>query len=133
MQLNKQLEQKVNERTTDLSIAIDELESFSYSVSHDLRTPLRHIVAFTALVKDALGKQDIELVNQYLEKVSIASKKMGQLIDDLLAFAKISRSEMKQEIVSLNQLLEEIINELEELQDDRKIDWNIKGMLLTSL
>src|SRR5205814_3116189 len=90
--LNEELEQRVAERTAQLEAANKELEAFSYSVSHDLRAPLRHINGFSqALLEDYADKLDEE-GRGYLRQVRSASKEMAQLIDDLLQLARVTRS-----------------------------------------
>src|SRR5205814_9268410 len=100
--LNEELEQRVAERTAQLKAANKELEAFSYSVSHDLRAPLRHINGFSqALLEDYADKLDAEGKN-YLHEVRNASQEMAQLIDDVLQLARVTRSEMQREEVKLS-------------------------------
>ena len=104
------LELRVAERTAQLKAANDELEAFSYSVSHDLRAPLRHIAGFAEMLEGqsaSLGEEG----RRCLKKISLAATRMGQLIDDLLSFSRIGRSDMQTTPVNLSQLVEEVVRE----------------------
>lgn len=117
--LNEELELRVRQRTEELEIANRELEGFSYSVSHDLRAPLRAISGFgSALVQDYRSKLD-EDGQRYLDRMMAASQRMGMLIDDLLRFSRLSRTEMIREKVEMGALIEQI---WQELQDSSDID-----------
>ncbi|TWJ14303.1 sensor histidine kinase [Geobacter argillaceus] len=98
--LNNELEQRVVERTSELATANRGLESFCYSVSHDLRAPLRHINGFTAIIKEEYREKLDAQGCGYLDRICAASSRMGALIDDLLLFSRISRADIK--IVDLN-------------------------------
>lgn len=111
-QLNAQLEQRVVERTAELAAATREMEAFSYSVSHDLRAPLRHMNGFSqALLEDYGGRLDDHARN-YLERIMAASRRMSQLIDDLLSLGRISRSELCLSHLDLTALARGILAEL---------------------
>src|SRR6202008_1952672 len=111
--LNEELEHRVIERTSQLQIANKELEAFSYSVSHDLRAPLRHINGFSlALLEDYSDKLD-DAGKSYLNEVRAASQEMAQLIDDVLELARVTRSEMHRERVDLTELARNAVNELQ--------------------
>jgi len=111
-ELNETLENRVIERTRQLEAANKELEAFSYSVSHDLRAPLRALSGYSAMMKeDYEDKLDNE-GKRILEIIISNSKKMGQLIDDLLAFSRMSRSETNFRVIEMNALVESCINEL---------------------
>ena len=113
-QLNEELEQRVRSRTEELEIANRELEGFSYSVSHDLRAPLRAISGFgAALVNDYRAKLD-EDGQRYLDRMMAASQRMGMLIDDLLRFSRLSRTEMIREPVVMTDLVMQIWQELQD-------------------
>jgi PAS domain S-box-containing protein len=124
-QLNAQLEQRVVERTAQLEAANAELEAFSYSVSHDLRTPLRSIDGFSqALLEDYMDKLDAPGQN-YLQRVRLATQRMGQLIDDLLNLSRVTRSEMHRESVDLSAIAQMIATELQEAQPERQVEFQI--------
>jgi signal transduction histidine kinase len=126
-ELNEELEGRVQERTSQLEAANKELEAFSYSVSHDLRAPLRHIDGYADLArKAATGVNDT--VRHYLETISDSAKQMGRLIDDLLVFSRMQRTEMRQREVALDALVEEAIGRMEEEIKNRNIVWK-KGKL----
>ena len=126
--LNRDLERRVAERTAQLVAANKELEAFSYSVSHDLRAPLRHIEGYVGMLQRAtLGTLPAN-AQRYLETISSASVEMGQLIDDLLAFSRMSAEEMHEARVRLSTLLEEVLRGQQLETRDRTIDWKI-GML----
>lgn len=117
-QLNEELEQRVRSRTEELEIANRELEGFSYSVSHDLRAPLRAISGFgAALVNDYRDKLD-EDGQRYLDRMMAASQRMGMLIDDLLRFSRLSRTEMIREPVVMTELVAQIWQELQDSADE---------------
>ena len=111
-QLNDELEQKVIERTSQLESANKELESFSYSVSHDLRAPIRAINAYTKiLMEDYLGKFDADGI-KVLYSIIRNSKKMGELIDDLLAFSKLGRKQVTVSEINMTNLVNLVREEL---------------------
>lgn len=119
--LNADLEHRVQERTAQLEIANDELESFSYSVSHDLRAPLRAIDGFSqALIEDYKDSLDTTAAD-YLRRVRTAAQKMGNLIDDMLKLSKVNRTEMNFVEVNLSDMVENILQELREAEPQRKI------------
>lgn len=129
-QLNVNLEQRVLERTTELQAANRELEAFSYSVSHDLRAPLRAIDGFSqAVLEDYADKLD-DQARDYLNRVRGATQRMGHLIDDMLALARVTRAGMRRGTVDLSALAADVIAELQKSEPARKVDWHIESGLV---
>jgi PAS domain S-box-containing protein len=128
--LNQDLERRVVERTAQLESANKEMEAFSYSVSHDLRAPLRSIDGFSqALLEDYSGKLDEDGRN-HLQRVRAATQRMGQLIDDLLNLSRLSRTELRSEPVDLTSLAQSVVAELRERDPKRQVELQIaKGLV----
>ncbi|MEW6613490.1 MAG: PAS domain S-box protein [Pseudomonadota bacterium] len=123
--LNAELEQRVEERTAELTAVNRELEAFSYSVSHDLRAPLRAIDGFSqALLEDYADRLDGEGI-RHLERVRAATQRMGQLIDDLLNLSRVTRSEMHRERVNLSAIAQRFAEELHASQPQRQVEFVI--------
>lgn len=112
------LERMVNARTSELSMANRELEAFSYSVSHDLRQPLRAVEGFSQALEEDCGDQLNETGTDYLRRIRAASVRMAGLIDGLLVLSRVSRQSMENETIDLTQLLQEITDELEDISDN---------------
>jgi signal transduction histidine kinase len=108
-----------------LQAANKELEAFSYSVSHDLRAPLRHIDGYAALLSKTAGESLNDKARRYLQTISDSAKQMGQLIDDLLVFSRMGRQEMLRSTVNLNQLLKTVIHDLRLDLQGKTISWTI--------
>jgi light-regulated signal transduction histidine kinase (bacteriophytochrome) len=125
LRLNTELEQRVIERTALLEAANKELEAFSYSVSHDLRAPLRHIMGFVEMLKDRATQPLDEQSLHYMNVISDSTNKMGTLIDDLLSFSRMGRAGMMKTKVNLNQLVKEALNTLEAETKARDIIWQV--------
>ena len=135
--INTGLEKRVNERTAqvrnanqiltqrtdELEAAMKELDSFAYSVSHDLRAPLRHIGGFTGLLRKSAGAGLADKSRQYLDQITGATTQMGQLIDDLLLFSRMSRTGLQLRPLDLADLVEESIQHLQPETNGRNILW----------
>jgi PAS domain S-box-containing protein len=120
--LNEELEQRVADRTKELEIANRELEAFSYSVSHDLRAPLRAIDGFSFLILNEYYNQLDPAGREYLERIRLNAQKMGNLIDAILNFSRMSRQPLQKQQIVPARIVKEVLNELLPLQKDRKID-----------
>ncbi|HBL76205.1 MAG: hypothetical protein A2W90_10070 [Bacteroidetes bacterium GWF2_42_66] len=127
-ELNISLEKKVAERTASLEAANKEMEAFSYSVSHDLRAPLRHINGFVELLVKRNGDQLNEKGQHYLNSISEASNQMGALIDNLLQFSRTGRAEMRLTKVDMNKQIEDALTILKRDTTGRKIEWKIDSL-----
>jgi signal transduction histidine kinase len=124
-ELSASLEQRVKERTRELQEALQELETFAYSVSHDLRAPLRHVNGFVELLKRQLGSGVDARALHYMQRIEHQSSHMGSLIDDLLTFSRMGRAPMKRETVDLDELVRSVREELSEQAGERAVDWTI--------
>jgi len=120
--LNEGLEQRVLQRTSELEAANKELEAFSYSVSHDLRAPLRAIDGFSRILMEEHAPQLNPESQRYLRLVKDNAQQMGCLIDDLLTFSRLSRQPVKKQTVSPAELVHEVLKDLRSVQDGRRIE-----------
>jgi len=116
--LAETLEQKVVERTLELETVNKELKAFSYSVSHDLRAPLRRITGFNKIILEDYSEKLDEMGKDYLRRVCEGCDEMGELIEGLLQLAKITRTELKKEQVNLSLLAKKVASELQETYPD---------------
>jgi PAS domain S-box-containing protein len=123
--LNIELEQRVRDRTAQLDAANTELEAFSYSVSHDLRTPLRHVQGYVSLLGREAEGQLSEKGRHYMTTITDATREMGELIDDLLAFSRMGRAEMIETRVDLNAMVQEARRDVEPTSTGRNIIWTL--------
>jgi len=126
--LNQDLEHRVAERTVQLVAANKELDAFSYSVSHDLRAPLRHINGDAAMLIKEHGPQLVPEAQLRLNRIQEGTQKMGGMIDDLLNLARLDRRSMDLKMTSLNSLVENALHDLESETTDRKIDWRVGSL-----
>ena len=121
----QELNEELTKRSTDLSATNKELEAFAYSISHDLRAPLRHMVGFTELLQKNSSSLLDEKGRRYMMMILESAKRMGILIDDLLAFSRIGRAETRETMVSLDQLVKEVQNEVSSETEGRNVTWKI--------
>jgi PAS domain S-box-containing protein len=124
-QLNLELDRRVLERTAQLEAANKEMHAFTYTVSHDLRAPLRHIDGFMELLQKTIGTALDEQSRHYMDAIAGAGKKMGLLIDDLLSFSRMGRHALSFKQVELRPLVQDVIRELEPDAAGRNIEWHI--------
>jgi light-regulated signal transduction histidine kinase (bacteriophytochrome) len=123
--LNAELEQRVIERTTELAAANKELEAFAYSVSHDLRAPLRAIDGFSQAILDDYSEKLDDQGKGYLARTRKAAQRMADLIDDMLSLSRVTRWEIQRERVDLGALAKRIVTELRQSNPERKVEWII--------
>ena len=123
--LTAELEQRVRDRTAQLEASNRELEAFSYSVSHDLRAPLRHVQGYVDMLAREAGDQLSENGRRYMKTIANASREMGVLIDDLLAFSRMGREDMFEVSINLGELVQGALRDLEPATRERNIVWKI--------
>jgi PAS domain S-box-containing protein len=129
LRLNQELEQRVKDRTTKLEAANTELDAFAYSVSHDLRAPLRAMEGFSEALKTGYPEKLDEQGQHYLTRIQEASLEMGQLIEALLSLSRVTRNELKSESIDLSLMAREIADEMKKENPKRKVEVEIsKGM-----
>lgn len=126
--LNQTLERRVQARTAELVEANKELESFSYSVSHDLRAPLRHITGFAQLLERRIGTTLDATSREYMKTISDAAKQGGKMVDDLLNFSRMGRAELKKSQVSLDELVAQVRRELAPEAEGRAVTWKVAAL-----
>jgi PAS domain S-box-containing protein len=122
------LNEELGKRTADLEASNKELEAFAYSISHDLRAPLRHMSGFTELLQKNTATLLNEKSQRYVTMILESAKKMGNLIDDLLAFSRIGRAETHKTTVGLEQLVEEALSEVRQETGGRNVVWKIGSL-----
>lgn len=121
-EMNRNLERRIRERTAQLEAANKDLEAFSYSVSHDLRAPLRHIDGFSQMLLESSFEKLDDAGKSALHNIRNAAEKMGELIDGMLNLSRLTRQDMKRENVDLTMLAREIEQDLRRLQPDRRAE-----------
>ncbi|MFZ5524223.1 MAG: sensor histidine kinase [Pseudomonadota bacterium] len=128
----KQAEQEIRQRSAELQTANRELEAFSYSVSHDLRAPLRSIDGFSQVLLEDYADRLDEQGRDYLNRIRAATQRMGHLIDDMLALSRVTRAEMQHGIVDLSALAVDVMSELQKSEPERKVTCRIQPGLRAS-
>jgi len=126
--LNDNLERRVRERTAELEAMNKELEAFTYSVSHDLRAPLRHIDGFSRLLQEEYSSKLDDTAQHYLDRIRTGTLNMGRLIDDLLSLSRIGRREPTPKLTGLGSLVKEVLNEFQSETIGRRIEWKVGGL-----
>src|SRR5262249_19516671 len=116
-------EDRVRQRTSELEIINKELETFTYSVAHDLRAPLRHIQGYSDILLDEFGNRLDTAAKGYLRQIVETTQFMGRLIGDLLALAHVGRQELRLQLTGLQSLVQEVVKELKPETEGRDIQW----------
>jgi len=130
VRLNEELEERVLDRTAELAAANKELEAFTYSVSHDLRAPLRHIDSYGRILEQEFADHLPAEAQDFLKRIRQGIQKMGRLIDDLLNLARVSRQGLTRRPASLNTIVEEVIVDLRAETQNREIEWRVTSLPL---
>ncbi len=128
VQLNEYLEQRVAERTEELTSANHELDAFAYSVSHDLRAPLRHVDGFIELLQHRIEGAIDDKSRHYLETIAESARRMGALIDDLLAFSRMGRTDVEKAEFDLFEIVDGVRRDLTSECEGRSVEWNIQPL-----
>jgi PAS domain S-box-containing protein len=124
----QKLNSELSDRIAELAASNRELEAFSYSVSHDLRSPLRHIAGFSQLLIEEYGADLPSEAHRYLNRIHEGTCRMGQLIDALLSLARVGRQELRVQVTSFKSLVEEVIGELKQENPQRAIEWDVQPL-----
>ncbi|MDB6018874.1 MAG: aphA [Pedosphaera sp.] len=126
--LNSELELRVDQRTAELVATNAELESFTYSVSHDLRAPLRHVDGFAQILEQECGPLLSPEALRYAAKIRQGSQNMGRLVDDLLNLSRVGKQEVNRQSVPLNSVVNEALAEIQSETNGRQIEWRIGSL-----
>lgn len=125
VQVYSELEQRVRERTSELEFANQELEAFSYTISHDLRSPLRSIIGFSELLRMKYNSQLDEQARNYLNRICTSAQGMNRQIDEMLSLHKLTRLELKRETVDLSSMAKEILSNLKAVEANRQVETHV--------
>src|SRR5947208_2987169 len=126
--LNDELEQRVVQRTAQLEAANKELETFTYSVSHDLRAPLRHIGGFSKILVEEFGPVLDPTAQHYLQRIEEGTRRMGVLVDELLNLARVGRHSLSLQVTGLNSIVAELVSMLKPESEGRQVEWIIADL-----
>jgi light-regulated signal transduction histidine kinase (bacteriophytochrome) len=126
----QKLNEDLKQRAAQLEAANKELEAFSYSVSHDLRAPLRSIDGFSHVLLEDYSEQLPDEGRNYLERVRAAAQRMAVLIDDLLNLSRVTRTPLQPKFINLSRMAEEIVHSLRESQPDRQVTFSVAPDLM---
>ncbi len=126
--LNETLEERITKRTEQLETANRELESFTYSVSHDLRAPLRHIRGFAEACLEEFGDNLVPQARHYLQRIQDGTRRMGVLTDELLNLARTGQRPLNLQLTGLNSIVEEIISMLKAETEGREVEWKVGSL-----
>ena len=126
--LNDELEERVAHRTEQLAAANQEMEAFTYSVSHDLRAPVRHVSGFSKLLSEQFGATLPPEGQHLLQRIQDGTRRMGLLVDDLLNLGRIGRHEVRRQVTGLNSLVNETIDDLAPECEERQVEWKIDSL-----
>lgn len=126
--LNEELEQRVHDRTEKLEAANKELEAFTYSVSHDLRAPLRHISGFSKILTEEFASSLPEEARHHLQRIEEGTRRMGLLVDDLLNLGRVGRQEVRLQVTGLGSIVEEVISDLRRDCEARQVEWKVGAL-----
>ncbi|HEY6900033.1 MAG TPA: PAS domain S-box protein [Puia sp.] len=128
--LNEELENRIRQRTKQLEVANREMEAFAYSVSHDLRAPLRGVVGFASILDEDYGSRLDEEARRITQVIKNSALKMGYLIDDLLAFSRTSRQDIVKTNIPMQSMVSGVIEELAAGTEEHSVEWTVKDLPL---